>query len=35
MYLIPLPCKITAQDGLFMIDHYTAIVLLNFRTQIN
>lgn len=27
MYLIPLPRKITAQDGLFLIDHNTAIVL--------
>ena len=27
MYLIPLPSKITAQDGLFLIDHNTAIVL--------
>lgn len=27
MYLIPLPSKITAQDGLFLIDHSTAIVL--------
>ena len=27
MYLIPLPRKITAQDGLFSIDHNTAIVL--------
>jgi len=27
MYLIPLPSKITAQDGLFSIDHNTAIVL--------
>ena len=27
MYLIPLPRKITAQDGLFLLDHYTAIVL--------
>ena len=27
MYLIPLPRKIIAQDGLFLIDHYTAIVL--------
>ncbi|HEY8910421.1 MAG TPA: family 20 glycosylhydrolase [Desulfosporosinus sp.] len=27
MYLIPLPRKITAEDGLFLIDHKTAIVL--------
>ena len=27
MYLIPLPRKITAQDGLFLIGHNTAIVL--------
>src|SRR5665648_468562 len=27
MYLIPLPRKITAQDGLFLINHHTAIVL--------
>ncbi|SPF36399.1 glycosyl hydrolase family 20 protein: beta-hexosaminidase or lacto-N-biosidase or beta-1,6-N-acetylglucosaminidase or beta-6-SO3-N-acetylglucosaminidase [Candidatus Desulfosporosinus infrequens] len=27
MYLIPLPSKIIAQDGLFLIDHNTAIVL--------
>lgn len=27
MYLIPLPRKVTAQDGLFLIDHNTAIVL--------
>jgi hypothetical protein len=27
MYLIPLPSKITALDGLFLIDHSTAIVL--------
>ena len=27
MYLIPLPREITAQDGLFLIDHNTAIVL--------
>lgn len=27
MYLIPLPSKMTAQDGIFLIDHSTAIVL--------
>ncbi|MDR3584990.1 MAG: family 20 glycosylhydrolase [Desulfosporosinus sp.] len=27
MYLIPLPSKITVQDGLFLINHSTAIVL--------
>ncbi|HWQ41858.1 MAG TPA: family 20 glycosylhydrolase [Desulfosporosinus sp.] len=27
MYLIPLPRKFTAQDGLFLLDHKTAIVL--------
>ena len=27
MYLVPLPRKITGQDGLFLIDHNTAIVL--------
>jgi len=27
MYLIPLPRKIAAQDGLFLLDHHTSIVL--------
>ena len=27
MYLIPLPQKITAQDGTFSINHNTAIIL--------
>lgn len=32
MYLIPLPRQITAQDGLFLIDHNTAIIKGLIRT---